>query len=94
MTGGKLARRIGEKRQAKAQHAVGPHFKENSRQDDGARRGRLDVRIGQPGMEGEKGNLDGKGDEEGQKEPAFRLRAKARKTSSGGPALAGNQTCP
>ena len=77
--GGKLSRRIGEQRQAEAQHAVGSHFKQNARQDDGARRGRLNVRIGQPGVEGEEGNLDGKSDEEGQKEPAFRLRRKRGK---------------
>ena len=73
---GKLARRSGKQRQAEAQHAVGPHFQQNACQDDGARRGRLNVRIGQPGVEREKGNLDGKGDEEGQEEPAFRCGRK------------------
>ena len=51
--GGKFPRGLGEKRQAKTQHAVGSHLQENSSQDHRARRGRLNVRVGQPGVERE-----------------------------------------
>src|SRR6266478_3973932 len=61
-------RGIGEERQAEANHAVGAHFQEHAGQDDGAGGGRLDVRVGQPGVEREQRNLDGEGHEEGEEE--------------------------
>ncbi len=71
---GKLPRRFGEKRQAEAQHAVRSHLKENSGQDHGAGRRRLNVRIRQPGVKRKERDLDGKSHEEGQEEPPLRGR--------------------
>src|ERR1017187_7074730 len=69
--GSKLLRCNGEKWQAKSQHAVGPHLQQNSRQNDGTRRGSLNGRIGQPRVERKYWNLDGKSEKESQEEPAF-----------------------
>ena len=68
-------RRFGQQRQGEAQEAVGPHLQEHGGQDHGARGGRLHVRVGQPGMEGEHRDLDGEADEEGPEDPLLRGRA-------------------
>src|SRR5213080_261016 len=50
------------------QDAVGAHLEEHPREDDRNRGRRLDVRVGEPGVEGESGNLDREADEEGEPE--------------------------
>ena len=54
-----------EQRQTEAQHAVGPHLQQHAGQHHGARCGRLDVRIRQPGVKREQRNLDREGYEKG-----------------------------
>ena len=65
---GVFARGIWEERQTEADQSVGAHFQHDGCQHDGARGGRLDVRIGQPGVQREKRDLDGEGYEEGQEQ--------------------------
>src|SRR5438132_1031572 len=50
------------------QDAVGAHLEEHPREDDRDRGRELDVRVGEPGVEGEGGNLDREADEEGEPE--------------------------
>ena len=47
-----------------AQDAVGAHLEQHAGQDDRDRRRRLDVRVGQPGVERERRDLDREADEE------------------------------
>ena len=66
----RLAERHGrEERQRESQEAVGPHLEQNPRQDHGPRRGRLDVRIGEPGVQREERHLDREREEEGREQP-------------------------
>ena len=51
-----------------AQDAVGAHLEQHAGQDDRDRRRRLDVRVGQPGVEREGRDLDGEADEEREPE--------------------------
>ena len=54
-----------EHRQAETQEAVSAHFQKDTGQDNGTRRRRLDMGVGQPGMNGPHRHLDGKGGKEG-----------------------------
>src|SRR5713101_3714819 len=65
---GGAVRSVGEERQAEANHAVGAHFQEHAGEDDGAGGGRFHVGVGQPGVEREERDLDGKSQEEGEEE--------------------------
>src|SRR6202022_4689506 len=69
-------RRVGEQRQAEANHAVGAHFQENAGEDDGAGRRSLHVSVGQPGVEREERDFDGEGQEEGEEEVHLFVRGK------------------
>ena len=60
---------VREERQREADEAVGSHLQQDAGQDDRARGGRLDVRVGQPGVEREHRHLDGEAQEEGEEEP-------------------------
>ena len=64
---------VREERQAEAQHAVAAHLQEDAGQDHGARRGRLDVRVGEPGVHREHRHLDGEGQEEGEERPELQV---------------------
>ena len=64
---------VGEERQAEAQHAVAAHLQQHAREDDRARRGRLDVGVGQPGVQREHRHLDGEGQEEGEERPELQM---------------------
>ncbi len=44
---------VGEERQGEAQEAVGPHLQQDRGQEDRAGGRRLDVGVGQPGVERE-----------------------------------------
>ena len=57
-------RRLGQDGEVDAQDAVGAHLEEHAGEDDADRRRRLDVRVGQPGVEREHRDLDGEADEE------------------------------
>ena len=64
---------VGEEGQAEAQHAVPAHLQEHAGEDHGARRGRLDVRVGEPGVQREHRHLDGEGQEEGEEGPELQV---------------------
>ncbi len=66
-----LMRGVGEQGHADAEESVGAHFQHDRGQHDGSGGGRFDVRVGQPGVEREQGDLDREGDEEGQEEQHF-----------------------
>ena len=74
MSGRHAVRRVGEQRQAEAQHAVGAELQHHSRQDHGACGGGVGVRVGQPSVEREQRNLDGKGKKESKEEQEFGAR--------------------
>ena len=77
--GAKVEARVGEERQAEAQEAVRAHLQQHAGQDHGARGGRLDVGVGQPGVEREHRHLDGEGEGEGQEQQVLGApRAAAR----------------
>src|SRR6185437_6233630 len=60
-----------EEAEIEAQHAVRPHLQQDAGEQDRAGRRRLDVGVGQPGVEREQRNLDGEGDEEAEEQPGF-----------------------
>ena len=64
---------VREHRQRKAQESVAAHLKQDRREDDGARRRRLDMGVGQPGVDRPHRHLDGKGGEEGQPQPELQI---------------------
>ena len=72
--GAKICGRQREHRQREAQEAVAAHLQEDRRQDDRARRRRLDVRVRQPGVDRPHRHLHRKGGEEGQPQPRLHLR--------------------
>jgi len=55
--------------QRKANESVGAHFQQDAGEDDGTGRGSFGVRIGEPGVEREHGNLNGKREKESPEEP-------------------------
>ena len=68
-------RGLGQDAEVDAQDAVGAHLEQHAGEDDADRRGRLDVRVGQPGVEREHRDLDGEADEERHPaRPSPRLR--------------------
>ena len=76
---------LGEQRHGEAQHAVGAHLQQHAGQDHRAGGRRLDVGVGQPGVQRKDRHLDGEGQEEGREEPELglvrpgaRLRKSAR----------------
>ena len=60
-----------------------PIFSMTRGQHDGTRRGRFDVRVGQPGVQREQRDLDREGDEEGQEQQHLRARDRASAVRSG-----------
>src|SRR5665647_1054654 len=64
---------VREEGQAEAQHAVPAHLQEHGGEDHGARRGRLNVRVGEPGVQREHRHLDGEGHEEGEEGPELQV---------------------
>ena len=60
---------LGKERNGEPQEAVGPHLEEDAGQDHAARSRRLGMRVGQPGMDGEHGDLDREGKGKGGEEP-------------------------
>ena len=73
MMGSGLERGLGEEGHGEAEEAVGPHLQEHAGQDDRAGGGRLDVGVGQPGVEREHRHLDGEGQGEGREEAGIGL---------------------
>ena len=69
MHGTNVAAGVGQERQAEADEAVGAHLQQHAGQDDRAGGRRLDVRVGQPGVEREHRHLDREAEEEGQEHP-------------------------
>ena len=58
-------------RQREAQEAVAAHLQQHAGQDHRARRRRLDMRVGQPGMDRPHRHLDRERGEEGQPQPVL-----------------------
>ena len=70
---------VGQDREVDAQDAVGAHLQQHAGQDHRDRRRRLDVRVGQPGVEREGRDLDREADEEREPERASaKRRARSR----------------
>ncbi len=65
---GEIDRRLREDGIANPKQPVSPHLEEDPRQDHADRRGCLHMGIGEPGMKGPDGDLDGKADKEGSKD--------------------------
>ena len=59
---------IGRDRQREAQEAVAAHLQHDGGQHHGAAGGRLDVRVGQPGVHRPHRHLHGEGREEGEED--------------------------
>ena len=68
---GRRIRRRGcrKQRQAKTQQSIPTHFEQHPGQNHAARRRRLHVRIGKPGMEGEERHLNSKAQKKREKQP-------------------------
>ena len=69
---------VREQRHQEADQAVGADLEQQAGQDHGAGGGRLGVRVGQPGVHGERRQLHGEGGEEAQHEPGGRGRRHRR----------------
>ena len=61
---------IGQHGAVEPDETVGPQLEQDAGQDDRSTGGRLDVGVGQPGVEREHGNLDGEGEAERRKTSA------------------------
>src|SRR3990170_4808935 len=72
---GQLVRGIRQNRERKAQETVGAHLQHDRGQDHGTARGRLDVRIRQPGVHRPHRHLHRKGREEGEKDENLRCES-------------------
>ena len=59
----------GQQREREPDETVRAHFQQDPRQNHGAGRGRFGMRVGEPRVEREHGNLDGKREEETPEEP-------------------------
>ena len=70
----RILSRIREKRQQESHEPVGPHLEQDRRQHHGPRGRRLYVRVRQPGMEREDGDLDCERQREGPKQPHLLTR--------------------
>ncbi len=64
-----VAEASGKQGQREPQESVGAHLQQHAGQHDRARRGGLDVGVGQPGVEREHGHLDGEPEEKGPEDP-------------------------
>ena len=64
-----------EERQGETQKTVGAELQQNRGQDHRAAGGRLDVRVGQPGVQRKERHLDEKGEREGARNTAAACRA-------------------
>src|SRR5262249_27943666 len=73
------SRRLGEQAQVESQEPVRPDLQQHTGEQDRARRRRLGVGIGEPGMQREQRDLHGEGDEERQEEPARGLHRQGRR---------------
>ena len=71
--GHRVERRLRQERQREADEAVGAHLQQHAGQDHRARGGRLDVGVGQPGVEREHRDLDREAQEEGQEHPELQV---------------------
>ena len=69
----RVERRLRQERQREADEAVGPHLQQHARQDHRARGRRLDVGVGQPGVEREHRHLDREAEEEGEEHPELQV---------------------
>ena len=70
-----LLGRVGQDRQREAHEAVGAHLQQDGGEDDRAGGRRLDVRVGQPGVEREHRHLDGEAEEEAEEDPELQRAA-------------------
>ncbi len=64
-----LSATSGKNGHGKPKEAVGPHLEQDAGQDHAARGGRLNVRVGEPGVEREHRHFDREGQGEGREEP-------------------------
>ena len=71
---GELRRRFREHRQRETDEAIAAHLQQHARQDDRPSGRRLNVRIGQPGVDRPHRHLDREAGEEGQEQPGLHLR--------------------
>ena len=62
---------FGKSGHGKPDESVGSHLQQDACQDHASSGRRLGMGIGQPGMEGKHGNLDGKGQGKGPEEPVL-----------------------
>ena len=77
-TGAKLAAASGNSGTHETEQPVGAGLQQQAGEDDAARRGRLGVRVGQPGVQRHDRQLHGERDEEAEHEPHRRRRAHRR----------------
>jgi len=63
-----MHRGVGQNGIRDTQQAVGSHLQQNAGQDDGDGRGRFNVSVGEPGVEGENRHLNGEADIEAEPE--------------------------
>ena len=66
--------RVRQHGQREAEEAVAPHLQQNTGEDHRARRRRLHVRVGEPGVERPHRQLNGEGGEEREPEPGLHRR--------------------
>src|SRR5580658_3988576 len=67
-------RRFGKKRQAESQNSVGTELQHDASQNHGAGRGSFGMRVRQPGVQREKRNFDGEGEEKCAEHQQFGVR--------------------
>jgi hypothetical protein len=67
-----MQRGLGEQREGEADQAIAAHLQHHAGQDHRAGRGRLHVRVGQPGVEREQRHLDDERQCKSQEEPPLR----------------------
>ena len=77
ISGAKSWLAAGKHRQRETQEAVAAHLQQDGRKDDGARRRRLDMRVGQPGVHRPHRHLHGEGREEGEPGPFLQAEREA-----------------
>ena len=66
--------RLREEREGEPHQAVGPHLQHHAREDHRAGRGRLDVRVREPGVEREQRHLDRERQREREEEPELLVK--------------------
>ena len=75
--GAKCSAAVREQREREPHQAVGAHLQQHAGQDDRAGGRRLDVRVGQPGVERKQRHLDRERERERQEEPELQSCAGA-----------------